>query len=104
MRSPQENWPTRPNRLSQWPNTRFRLGRRSGARKSARGPSSLTVAPRKTVIATTRFTQNKRQMKAEPLAHSARNGAPEQTYRDHIVNVCRYAGKFARDATAYSPQ
>src|SRR5579859_3774490 len=43
-------------------------------------------------------------MKAEPLAHSARNGAPEQTYRDHVANVCRYAGKFARDATAYSPQ
>lgn len=43
-------------------------------------------------------------MKAEPLAHSARNGAPEQTYRDHVANVCRYAGKFARDASRFSPQ
>ena len=42
-------------------------------------------------------------MNAEPLAHSARNGATEQTYRDHVANVCRYADKFARDATAFSP-
>ena len=43
-------------------------------------------------------------MKAEHLAHSARNGAQEQTYRDHVANVCRYAGKLARDATAFSPK
>jgi CRISPR-associated endonuclease/helicase Cas3 len=41
-------------------------------------------------------------MKAEPLAHSARDGASEQTYRDHVANVCRYAHKFALDATRFS--
>jgi CRISPR-associated endonuclease/helicase Cas3 len=46
----------------------------------------------------------KQSMKREPLAHSARNGAPEQTYRDHVGNVCRYAGKFARESTVFSPQ
>jgi CRISPR-associated endonuclease/helicase Cas3 len=43
-------------------------------------------------------------MTLEPLAHSARRGAPEQTYRDHVANVCHFAGKFARDATRFSPQ
>ena len=43
-------------------------------------------------------------MSAEPLAHSARDGAPEQTYRDHVTNVCRYAARFAREAGQYSPQ
>jgi len=43
-------------------------------------------------------------MKAEPLAHSARNGAAEQTYRDHVANVCRYTHKFALDATQFSPK
>lgn len=43
-------------------------------------------------------------MNAEPLAHSARDGAAEQTYRDHVANVCRYARKFALDATRFSPK
>ncbi|MBM3880276.1 MAG: hypothetical protein FJ387_11255, partial [Verrucomicrobia bacterium] len=37
-----------------------------------------------------------------PLAHSARRGAPEQTYRDHVANVRRFASKFAREAAAHS--
>lgn len=39
---------------------------------------------------------------AEPLGHSARDGAPEQTYREHVGNVCRYATLFANDAAAFS--
>lgn len=42
--------------------------------------------------------------KAEPLAHSARDGAPEQTYRDHVGNVRRYSALFAQDAGAFSPK
>jgi CRISPR-associated endonuclease/helicase Cas3 len=38
----------------------------------------------------------------EPLAHSARDGAPEQTYREHVGNVCRYSALFASDAAAFS--
>ncbi len=38
----------------------------------------------------------------EPLAHSARNGAPEQLYRDHAENVLRAATGFARAAVALS--
>ena len=41
---------------------------------------------------------------AEPLAHSARDGAPEQTYREHVGNVCRYSAMFAEDAAAFSPK
>lgn len=37
-----------------------------------------------------------------PLAHSARRGAPEQSYRDHVANVRRFASKFAREAAAHS--
>lgn len=40
----------------------------------------------------------------EPLAHSARDGAPAQTYREHVGNVCRYSELFARDAAAFSPK
>ena len=40
----------------------------------------------------------------EPLAHSARNGVSEQTYREHIGNVFRHAGRFAREAAAFSPK
>jgi len=36
-----------------------------------------------------------------PLAHSARRGAPEQSYRDHVANVRRFASKFAREAAAH---
>ena len=37
-----------------------------------------------------------------PLAHSARRGAQEQSYRDHVANVRRLATKFAREAVTYS--
>lgn len=40
----------------------------------------------------------------EPLAHSAHNGAPEQTYREHVGNVFCHAGRFATEATAFSPK
>jgi CRISPR-associated endonuclease Cas3-HD len=40
----------------------------------------------------------------EPLAHSARDGAPEQTYREHVANVCRYSVLFGKDAAAFSPR
>jgi len=39
---------------------------------------------------------------SEPLAHSARNGAPQQTYREHVSNVCRYSALFARAAAGFS--
>lgn len=39
----------------------------------------------------------------EPLAHSAHNGAPEQTYREHVGNVWRDAVFFAGEAAAFSP-
>ena len=42
--------------------------------------------------------------KPEPLAHSARNGVPEQTYREHVENVFCHAGQFAREAAAFSPK
>ena len=38
----------------------------------------------------------------EPLAHSARDGSPQQTYRDHVGNVGRYSAMFAGDAARYS--
>lgn len=40
----------------------------------------------------------------EPLAHSARNGAPEQSYRDHVGNVLGVANALAETAAAYSPK
>ncbi|MGN6644666.1 MAG: CRISPR-associated endonuclease Cas3'', partial [Verrucomicrobiota bacterium] len=40
----------------------------------------------------------------EPLAHSARDGALEQSYRDHAGNVLRDATLFARAAAALSPK
>lgn len=40
----------------------------------------------------------------EPLAHSARDGAQEQTYREHAGNVFREATLFARAAAALSPK
>ena len=42
--------------------------------------------------------------KPEPLAHSARDGAPEQTYRDHAGNVLRDAVRFASEASVLSPK
>jgi CRISPR-associated endonuclease/helicase Cas3 len=41
---------------------------------------------------------------SEPLAHSAHDGSPEQTYREHVGNVCRYSTLFAKDAAAFSPK
>lgn len=43
-------------------------------------------------------------MSPEPLAHSARCGASEQSYRDHAGNVLRDATAFARSAVAFSPK
>lgn len=43
-------------------------------------------------------------MMTEPLAHSAHDGAPAQSYREHVGNVCRYAALFAGDAGAFSPK
>ncbi len=40
----------------------------------------------------------------EPLAHSAREGAPAQLYRDHVGNVRAYSASFAGIAAAYSPK
>ena len=40
----------------------------------------------------------------EPLAHSARDGAPEQTYREHTGNVCRDAVLFAHASALLSPK
>ena len=45
-----------------------------------------------------------RASKPEPLAHSARNGASEQSYRDHAGNVLRDAVRFAGEAAAFSPK
>lgn len=42
--------------------------------------------------------------KPEPLAHSAHDGAPEQTYREHVGNVWRDAVGFASEAAAFSPK
>jgi CRISPR-associated endonuclease/helicase Cas3 len=41
---------------------------------------------------------------SESLAHSARDGAPAQTYSEHVGNVCHYSALFAGDAAAFSPQ
>jgi CRISPR-associated endonuclease/helicase Cas3 len=41
---------------------------------------------------------------SEPLAHSARNGVPEQTYREHVGGVIQLAMRFAREITAFSPK
>jgi CRISPR-associated endonuclease/helicase Cas3 len=40
----------------------------------------------------------------EPLAHSAHDGAPEQSYREHVGNVLRDAKTFADAAAAFSPK
>lgn len=39
---------------------------------------------------------------SEPLAHSAREGAHEQTYKCHVENVCRSALQYAKHATQFS--
>ncbi len=41
---------------------------------------------------------------SEPLAHSAHDGAPEQTYRAHVGGVIRLAMEFGRAAAAFSPK
>ncbi|HEY5706336.1 MAG TPA: DEAD/DEAH box helicase [Terrimicrobiaceae bacterium] len=40
----------------------------------------------------------------EPLAHSAHDGAPEQTYRAHVGEVIRLAMESGRGAAAFSPK
>ncbi|HEU5070326.1 MAG TPA: hypothetical protein VFV96_07925, partial [Verrucomicrobiae bacterium] len=40
----------------------------------------------------------------EPLAHSARDGAPQQSYCEHVGNVLRDAKAFADIAAAFSPK
>jgi CRISPR-associated endonuclease/helicase Cas3 len=40
----------------------------------------------------------------EPLAHSARDAAPEQSYREHAENVLRGAKHFAKAAGSFSPK
>jgi CRISPR-associated endonuclease/helicase Cas3 len=39
---------------------------------------------------------------SEPLAHSARDGAPEQTYQEHAGNVLHNAVRFARESAVLS--
>ena len=41
---------------------------------------------------------------SEPLAHSAHDGAPEQSYRAHVGEVIRLAMEFGRSAAAFSPK
>lgn len=41
---------------------------------------------------------------SEPLAHSAHDGAREQTYRSHVGEVIRLAVQFGHEATAFSPK
>lgn len=43
-------------------------------------------------------------MKPEPLAHSARDGASEQSYREHVGNVLRGVKGFAEGAARFSPR
>jgi CRISPR-associated endonuclease/helicase Cas3 len=45
-----------------------------------------------------------RTAEIEPLAHSARDGVPAQTYREHVGNVFCHARQFASEATAFSPR
>jgi CRISPR-associated endonuclease/helicase Cas3 len=40
----------------------------------------------------------------EPLAHSAHDGAPEQTYRAHVGEVVRLGMEFGREAADFSPK
>jgi CRISPR-associated endonuclease/helicase Cas3 len=41
---------------------------------------------------------------SEPLAHSAHDGAPEQTYRAHVGEVIRLGMEFGREAAGFSPK
>lgn len=41
---------------------------------------------------------------SEPLAHSAHDDAPEQTYRAHVGEVIRLAMEFGRSAAGFSPK
>ena len=41
---------------------------------------------------------------SEPLAHSAHDGAPEQTYRAHVGEVVRLGMDFGREAASFSPK
>jgi CRISPR-associated endonuclease/helicase Cas3 len=41
---------------------------------------------------------------SEPLAHSAHDGAPEQTYRSHVGEVIRLGMGFGRETARFSPK
>ena len=41
---------------------------------------------------------------SEPLAHSAHDGAPEQTYRTHVGEVIRLGMEFGREAAGFAPK
>ena len=41
---------------------------------------------------------------SELLAHSARDGAPEQSYRGHVGNVISQAMRFGRQTTTHCPK
>lgn len=41
---------------------------------------------------------------SEPLAHSARDGVPEQTYKAHVGGVVKLAMEFGQDAAAFGPK
>ena len=41
---------------------------------------------------------------SELLAHSARDGAPEQSYRGHVGNVISQAMRFGREAATHCPK
>ncbi len=41
---------------------------------------------------------------SEPLAHSAHDGAPEQTYRAHVGEVIRLGMEFGHEAAGFSPK
>src|SRR2546426_1053113 len=40
----------------------------------------------------------------EPLAHSAHDGATEQSYRAHVGEVIRMAMEFGREAASFCPK
>ena len=66
---------------------------REGTRRHSRNAANITI-----------MRCEQQPTMTEPLAHSARDGAPAQTYHDHVGNVCRYSSLFAGDAAAFSPK
>src|ERR1035441_4413916 len=87
--------------LFRWPTTAScRLGRRSKTCTFGAVAMSLLHS-----VANTKTMRCEQQPTIlGPLAHSARDGAPQQTYREHVGNVCRYSALFASDAVVFSPK